>query len=157
VNVAFNCPGCGHPGQWSQPALHIWHCSECDRRLQPVLATEAGPYTCAVCGGTELYRKKAFPHWLGMLLLLVACTGFLIAHSMYMQWLAWGILLGSAMIDGLLYLAVGDVVVCYRCDAQHRGVPAGPSIESYELGIGERFRQEKQRREQMHAEKHHST
>jgi hypothetical protein len=109
--------------------------------------------SCAMCGETELYRKKDFPHWLGMMLLVVACLGFFIANYLYEQWLAWGILLGSALIDGLLYLAVGDVIVCYRCDAHHRRFPANPAHLPYELTIGERYRQEKLRHEQMQSER----
>ena len=89
-----------------------------------------------------------------MLLLVTACIGFLIANYLYQQWLAWGILLGSALIDALLYLAVSDVVVCYRCDAHHAGFAPNPAHRPFELSVGERYRQEKLRREQMQAEKH---
>jgi hypothetical protein len=108
---------------------------------------------CALCGNNELYRKKDFPHWLGMLLLSVACLAFLITNYLYQQWWAWGILLGSALVDALLYLAVGDVVVCYRCGAQHRGFAPSPAYLPYEISIGERYRQEEIRRQQMLAEK----
>jgi hypothetical protein len=96
---------------------------------------------------------KDFPHWLGMLLLAGACVAFLITNYLYRQWLAWGILLGSALIDGLLYLAVGDVIVCYRCGAQHRRLVPNPQCGPYELSIGERYRQERLRREQVQAER----
>lgn len=109
--------------------------------------------TCLVCGNAELYRKKDFPHWLGMLLLAAACVAFLITNYLYLQWLAWGILLGSAFIDGLLYLAVRDVVVCYRCGAQHRGARSSTQHGPFELSVGERFRQEQLRREQLRAER----
>jgi hypothetical protein len=105
------------------------------------------------CGSAELYRKKDFPHWLGMLLLIAACLAFVVANYLYQQWLAWGILLGSALIDCLLYLAVGDVVVCYRCDAHHRGFAPNPNQHPFELSIGERYRQERLRRERLQAER----
>ena len=154
MKVVFNCPECGNPGQFGTLSSPQWHCPACDRRLTSTTSNEGLLSACAICGETELYRKKAFPHWLGMLLLLVACLGFLIANYLYQQWLAWGILLGSALIDALLYLAVGDVVVCYRCDAHHRGFSPNPAHGPFELGIAERYRQEKLRREQMQAEKH---
>jgi hypothetical protein len=117
-----------------------------------VFAPEAGPAklsACAICGNTELYRKKDFPHWLGMLLLVGACAAFLVTNYLYHQWWAWAILLGSAAIDGILYLMVGDVVVCYRCNAHHRGLPATAVYHPFELEIGERYRQERLRRELM--------
>ena len=67
--------------------------------------------------------------------------------------LLWMILIGSAVIDGLLYLWVGDVVVCYRCLAHHRGVPVTAENPPFELGIAERYRQERIRREQLLAVK----
>jgi hypothetical protein len=106
---------------------------------------------CALCGEAELYRKKDFPHWLGMLLLVIACLAFLVTNYLYQQWLAWAILLASAVVDGLLYLAVRDVVVCYRCGTQHRGFAPNPAHGSFELSIGERYRQEQLRREQLQA------
>jgi hypothetical protein len=153
VNVTFKCPECGHPGDCRQAESSAWQCPACDHRLALTFRADGSLSVCAVCGDTELYRKKDFPHWLGMLLLVVACIGFFIANYLYEQWLAWGILLGSALIDGLLYLAVDDVIVCYRCDALHRRFPANPAHQPYELTIGERYRQEKLRHEQVQSER----
>jgi hypothetical protein len=91
-----------------------------------------------------------------MLILVIACIAFLIANYFYLQEVAWGILLGSALLDGLLYIFVGDVVVCYRCGAHHRGFPPNPAHGPYDQGIGERFRQEKLRRERLQAERSHN-
>src|SRR5688572_31686672 len=44
----------------------------------------------------------------------------------------WVILIGTALFDGVLYLVVGDVVVCYRCNAHHRRFPANPEHRSEE-------------------------
>jgi len=104
---------------------------------------------CGVCGNHELYRKKDFPHWLGLTILTVACLTFLAGNYLYQQWWAWAVLLGSAAFDGLLYLWVGDALVCYRCGAHYRGVPPGPEHRPHELALAERFRQERLRREQL--------
>jgi hypothetical protein len=109
--------------------------------------------SCAVCGNAELYKKKDFPHWLGMSILTVACIAFLVINAYRYPWVAWTILLGSAAFDGLLYLWVGDVTVCYQCGAHFRGFPAGAEPKPYDLGIAERYRQERIRREQMQAER----
>jgi hypothetical protein len=107
---------------------------------------------CAICGNAELYKKKGFPHWLGMTILAGACLTFLILNLVYQQW--WGllVLLGSAVIDGLLYLWVPDVVVCYRCGAHHSGLPSTQTFKPFELVIGERYRQERIRREERRTE-----
>jgi hypothetical protein len=119
----------------------------------PTAPVDGALTACVACANTELYRKKDFPHWLGMSLLALACAAFLVTNYLYRPWWAWGILIGSAALDGLLYLLVGDVVVCYRCAAQHRGFAANPEHGPFELSIGERYRQERLRRELLQAEK----
>jgi uncharacterized protein (DUF983 family) len=104
---------------------------------------------CAACGNPQFYRQKNFPQWLGLSLLAVACAAFFILQGLYLPKPAWIILIGSALIDGLLYYAiVGDMQVCYRCGARHRGLPRHSSYEPFELAIAERYRQERLRREQ---------
>jgi hypothetical protein len=109
----------------------------------------AGPTSCGVCGNSEMYKKKDFPHALGLTILTVACVASTITYGLYDKWLTWAILIGSAAIDGLLYLWVKDVVVCYHCQAHHRGVGPGSSVPPFDLAIGERYRQEQLRREQL--------
>jgi hypothetical protein len=154
VNIRFACPVCDHPGRLDLPGPREWQCPGCDHRLQVrVEDVEAKLQRCALCGNGELYRKKNFPHWLGLTLLALACVAFLVTNFLYQQWWAWAILLGSAAFDGLLYLAVGDVVVCYRCGARHRGFPGMIEHAPFELSIGERYRQDRLRREIYKAEK----
>jgi hypothetical protein len=104
---------------------------------------------CAVCSNAELYKKKNFPHGLGLAILTAACLGSAIPYWLYHQWWTWVILIGSAAVDGLLYLCVGDVVVCYRCGAHYRRLQPSVEHKPFELGIAERYRQERLRREQL--------
>jgi hypothetical protein len=106
---------------------------------------------CVLCGSKELYKKKDFPHSLGMTILVLACLASTITYWLYAKWLTWAILIGSAAFDGLLYLWVKDVVVCYRCQAHYRGLPATAHHQPFELTIHERYRQERLRREQLKA------
>lgn len=96
-----------------------------------------------------MYRKKNFPHWLGLTILTVACAAFLAANAFYKQGWAWAILIGSAVFDGLLYLWVGDAVVCYRCGAQYHGLEPNSSHPPFELTVAERYRQERLRRQHL--------
>lgn len=152
MNVTFACPACEHAARVELPPATQWQCPACDHLLTLADPGESIPH-CAVCGNGELYKKKDFPHWLGLTILTVACVGSIIPYWLYHQWLTWTILIGSAIFDGLLYLWVGDVIVCYRCNAHHRGVAAAAGHPPFELGIGERYRQERIRREQVLAEK----
>jgi len=122
-------------------------CPWCDHRLELQPVDEQLSH-CALCGNAELYRKKDFPHWLGLTILTVACLGFALGHALYRPWWAWSVLIVSAAIDGLLYLWVGDAIVCYRCGAHHGGVPTSTEHKPFELVIAERYRQERIRREE---------
>src|SRR4051794_359771 len=111
VKIHFACPECERPILLERPGPSRWRCPACVHE-QP-LDTEP-PAACTICGNTEFYKKKDFPHWLGLTILTVACLAFLVTNAIYHQWWAWAILIGSAIFDGLLYLLVRDAVVCYR-------------------------------------------
>jgi hypothetical protein len=129
----------------------VWRCVNCDQQLDLPAAVDPALPTCLVCHNSELYRKKDFPHTLGMAILVVACAVTFVTYGYYQWWLTWGILIGTALFDGLLYWWVGDVVVCYRCNAHHRGLPPTTGHPPFELGVAERYRQERIRREQLRA------
>jgi hypothetical protein len=102
-----------------------------------------------VCGNHELYKKKDFPHGLGVGILAFACIASTITYGLYDKWLTWAILIGSAAFDGLLYLWVKDAFVCYRCNSVHRPIEPGSAVAPFDLAIHERYRQERLRREQL--------
>ncbi len=157
VHVRFACPVCEQAARLEVPGSTEWPCPACDHRVHLQGQAEPGHlHTCLVCGNRELYKKKDFPHWLGLTILTVACLASIIPYLLYQIWLTWAILIGSAALDGLLYLLVGDVVVCYRCGAQYRGLPPQSEYKPFDLGIGERYRQERLRRQQLQAEKKRS-
>lgn len=147
VNVRFLCPACETAGSVQTPAPS-WRCPHCDHLVAvadpPRSTSQEGVtlHACAVCGNAELYKMKGFPHWLGLTILTTACVAFLVLNAYRLQWWAWAVLLASAVVDGLLYLAVRDVVVCYRCGAQHRGMGSSGN-RPFELTIQERYRQER--------------
>jgi uncharacterized protein (DUF983 family) len=148
VDVCFSCPSCDRPARTGVRAPLDWQCPACEHRQHLDAADPALPH-CVICGNPELYKKKDFPHWLGMTILVVACVASAFTYLWYEKWLTWAILIGSALIDGALYLAVGDAVVCYRCGAHHKGFTPTGDHRPFELTIGERYRQERLRAEQL--------
>jgi len=150
MDIRFPCPECDCPGRMDPLKTQAWQCPRCDHEVHTNRpAQESELHTCMLCGSGELYKKKDFPHWLGLTILTVACLGSIIPYYLYHQWLTWTILIGSALVDGLLYLWVGDAIVCYRCNAHYRGFQSLPEHHPFELGIAERYRQERIRREQL--------
>lgn len=150
VNVRFPCPSCDYPNHLALACPQEWECPVCNHR-QHVDRPEPTLPACVLCGTGDLYKKKNFPHWLGMSLLVGACLVSVFTYGLYEKWLTWAILIGTAVFDGLLYLLVGDVTVCYRCNAHYRGRLINPVHGPYELTVGERYRQERLRKEQMKA------
>ena len=55
-----------------------WQCPACDHRLRLEPRGEGGLTGCLVCGNHELYRKKDFPHGLGLAVLALASLAFLL-------------------------------------------------------------------------------
>jgi hypothetical protein len=150
VNVRFACPVCERAARLELTGAAEWQCPGCDHLLTfHAQAVQPALHACVLCGNAELYKKKDFPHWLGLTILTAACLGSIIPYWLYHQWLTWTILIGSAALDGLLYLWVGDVVVCYRCNAHYRALMPGAEHKPFELGIAERYRQERLRREHL--------
>jgi hypothetical protein len=150
VIVRFACPHCELPARAELTAADAWRCLGCGHALELAGPAADGQLAaCAACGNPELYRKKDFPHRLGLALLAASCLAFLAANLIYRQWWGWAILLGTALLDGVLYLVVGDAVVCYRCGAVHHALPVPPRQPPFELGTAERYRQERLRREQL--------
>jgi hypothetical protein len=148
VNIRFSCPECEYPARVNVNGPTEWRCPQCDHILQ-LPAPDPALSLCVVCGTHELYKKKDFPHTLGMAILVGACLASTITYWLYDKWLTWAILIGSAAFDGILYLLVKDAIVCYRCDAHYRGVTATAEHKPFELTIHERYRQERIRREQL--------
>jgi hypothetical protein len=136
------------------PGPCAWQCPSCEHRLEAELGPAAGPLrACVLCCNTELYKRKDFPHGLGLAILAAACLVSFVTYGLYEKWLTWAILIGTALFDGLLFLWVGDVVVCYRCQAHYRGLAASPEHKPFDLGTAERYRQERIRRKQLQAGK----
>ncbi|MSU76762.1 MAG: hypothetical protein EXS16_01575 [Gemmataceae bacterium] len=148
MKVTFACPACDQPDAVLVDATHDWQCSACDHRQHFAAADSALP-DCVVCSNHEFYKRKDFPHTLGMVILVGALLLSTITYHSYEKWWSWSFLIGSAIIDGGLYLLVGDVVVCYRCNAHYRGLTASDAHQPFEITIGERYRQERIRQERL--------
>lgn len=151
MNVNVHCPGCEAYLPLAPTGGTPWPCPYCGAFLTPIAsphsAAEPELRACRYCGHDELYVQKDFPHWLGLTILISAVVASFITYSYHEIAWTWVILLGSAAVDGLLYYLVGNVTVCYRCLAQHRGFPANPDHQPFKLEIGEKYRQERLRRQ----------
>jgi hypothetical protein len=152
VSVTFDCPGCGATGRAAiVPGQSVVRCTKCpsETALRANAFDGKSLSACAICGTTDLYVQKDFPHRLGLAIVFAGIVISSIAWANYWYLEALGVLMATALLDLLLYYVMGTVVVCYRCLAQHRGFERQPHQEAFDLSIGERYRQERIRLEQL--------
>jgi hypothetical protein len=129
-SVHYLCPKCetrlGRVA--SEPAR------PCDRCGQPsdVVARAAGSVitSCAACGHDQLYFNKDFNRTTGIALVAVG--------AVFVPWTYGLSLLGVTILDYIVWRMVKDVIVCYECQAVHRGYPANPSLKPFDLVVHDR-------------------
>lgn len=144
VNVTYACPTCheGTRAEFDAGAKHLT-CQACGQQLAvPAGAVDGSRvHRCLVCPSADLFVRKDFPQRLGVLIVLVGIVGSSIAWYYAQVYWTFGILFVTALVDVLLYTLVGDALMCYRCQAQYRGVAEMDSHGMFDLETHERHRQ----------------
>ncbi|MGZ5446366.1 MAG: hypothetical protein ACXW5U_19255 [Thermoanaerobaculia bacterium] len=104
----------------------------CDRCSAPTDVTAPADFVerCAACGHDELYFQKDFNRTTGVALVAVG--------AVFVPW-TYGIsLLAVTILDYIVWRIVKDVIVCYRCQAVHRGYPPNPALKPFDLATHDR-------------------
>jgi hypothetical protein len=154
MELTFSCPSCGAVGNVSPVETGSQaECRQCGsaRRLHPESVEHNELHACPACMTTDLYVQKDFPQGLGLFIVVV---GFAISTVFWyyeMPIPAYLVLVASGLLDLMMYHLVGDVTICYRCLCQLRGAGSNPGnrYRPFDLAIGERYRQERIRAEQL--------
>jgi len=148
MELTFSCPDCGTVGQvLSLETADRAVCRRCAtaKPLHSEAISRSRLNACPWCMTTDLYIQKDFPQGLGLLIVVV---GFAISTVLWyyeMPIATFAVLVASAVVDGVLYHTVPDVTICYRCSCQVRGDGSHPEgrFPSFDLAVGERYRQER--------------
>jgi len=154
MELTFSCQNCEATGrlggvETATEAVCL-HCGTV-RRLHREAISQTGLEACPCCLTGDLYVQKDFPQGLGLFTILV---GFAISTVFWyyeMPIAAYLVLVASALLDYVLYHTVGDVTICYRCLSQLRRRGANPDgrFKPFDLAVGERYRQERLRIQQL--------
>jgi hypothetical protein len=145
LNIAFACPKCDQTTQVAfTPQTAELHCAHCDYELpSPEGAMQDGKLTrCLCCASEELFVRKDFSQRLGIAIIVV---GFIIATifwANYMHVATYITLFATALLDLALYFLVGNLLECYRCHAQYRGLPELEQYAPFSLEVHEKHRQQ---------------
>jgi hypothetical protein len=154
MELTIQCPGCGAVNHVpSLESAETVGCRQCGTRrpLHRDPIEEGQLLACPWCATTDLYIQKDFPQGLGLFIVIV---GFVISTVFWyfeMPIVTYLVLLASALLDMVLYYRVPDVTICYRCLSQVRGPGSNPGarFRPFDLAIGERYRQERIRIEEL--------
>jgi DNA-directed RNA polymerase subunit RPC12/RpoP len=158
MNVRFACPRCEQSANcWFTADSAELLCPECGARFAiPRDALREGRlHRCLVCPSRDLFIRKDFPQRLGVAIVVLGFLASSIAWYFYQIVLTFAILFGTALLDVALYLLVGGVLVCYRCQAQYRGIESSDEHGGFELETHERYRQQAARLAERSGRQYH--
>lgn len=143
--ITFSCPECGDVLRAPlDDGAQSPRCEQCqvDRPLQEVELRDGRLQRCVACPSTELFVRKDFPQRLGVTIVVVGfitSSVFWYYHNVVMT---FAVLFLTALVDVVLYLTMGNLLECYRCHAQYRGLPEIDGYEHFDLEAFERHRQQ---------------
>jgi hypothetical protein len=155
MELTFECPKCkmiDHVDAVESAAEACCRHCRTVRALHPEAIDSEGALTaCPLCGTSDVYLQKDFPQGVG---LAIVCVGFAVSTVFWYYENpipAYLVLLASALLDMILYYRVPNVAICYRCQSQFRGPGSNPDgrFGPFDLAIGERYRQERIRIEEL--------
>jgi hypothetical protein len=148
VVLTFRCPQCQRSVRRMVSAGDAMQCGACgwSRMCSAEKFDRGQPACCLVCGCNDLWRQKDFPQRLGLLMVGAGIVLSTVTYALWQPALSLGILMAFALVDFLLFLFMRDVLVCYRCGARHGGFEPA-SQATFNLEVGERYRQERLRLE----------
>lgn len=154
MELTFACPTCELVGQVPDvERAGRAVCRRCggERPLHPEAIVDAKLAACPWCLGTELYTRKDFPQAVGLVFVILQFAVATVFWYYEKPMITYAILMASALIDWALYPRVPDVTICYRCSCQVRGEGSNPGgrFLPFDLGIGERYRQERIRAREL--------
>ena len=149
MNFLFACPKCDKTAMAVvEAATESYRCMHCDQEFfipRKALTEDpegVGIQQCVVCPSSEFYVRKDFSQRLGVTIIVLGIIFSTITWSQHMIVATFAIFFGSALLDLFLYMAVGNMLQCYRCQAQYRDVAGLNEHSPFSLETHEKYRQE---------------
>ncbi|MCZ6682452.1 MAG: hypothetical protein O7B26_04655 [Planctomycetota bacterium] len=147
ISMTLTCrePECGRPIRAdlavAGPGAAV--CPSCQAR--PVFRVEQATVEfrsvtrCPLCNGIEFFVRRDFPQKIG--LGLVVLFGVIASVLFYFERVAatFAVLGSLVFIDGIVFLLVGKVTVCYRCRAEFRNVDYNSGHKGFDLATSEKY------------------
>jgi hypothetical protein len=130
ASVHFLCPKCDarQARESAEPSRPCDRCGAPNDVVAP--APDAIIDRCVACGHDQLYFQKDFNRTTGITLVVIG--------SIFVPWTYGLSLLGVTILDYIVWRMVKDVIVCYRCQAVHRGYLPNPALRGFDLATHDR-------------------
>lgn len=157
MQLRFRCPACECPQAHDLSEVgSTLQCRQCSwsRDVPERSDVDAAPEKCLICGCSDLWRQKDFPQQLGLLMVVCGAGLSTVAWAFYRPAIAIGVLMAFALVDLVLFTWMSDMLVCYRCGAQHRRTAIAADHPKFDLELNERYRQEAIRLEKSQHQSH---
>jgi hypothetical protein len=124
ASVHFLCPKCERrlSREAGEPARSCEHCGTESEVVAP--PAESLIERCAACGHDQLYFQKDFNRATGIALVVLG--------AVFVPW-SYVPLIGITILDYVIWKFVKTVIVCYACQAVHRGYRENPAIRPFDL------------------------
>lgn len=148
MNVSYACCQCHRTNrQELDESTTTLRCASCgyEQGVPPGAVKEGRVRRCVVCPSSDLFVRKDFSQRLGLTIIVLGFVASSVAWFYYRQHLAFAILVGTALLDVVLYVLVRNLLQCYRCRAEYRGVEGLEAYEGFDLETHERHRQQQAR------------
>lgn len=130
MQLRFHCPNCDLPMRLSRwESLEALVCPRCQTELETHVdeKAKAGELNhCLVCGSKKLFRQKLFNRNFGIGIVVAGVIASFFVDPPVLPLVIVG------LIDFLLFLFLPFMIVCYECDAEHRGFPVTEAIKNYD-------------------------
>lgn len=143
MNITFRCPHCEQlaRAEIAEPASDFG-CTSCAAKFSAANYQDGNLLQCLICPCRELYVRKDFSQTLGVTIVILGMIISSIFWFYRMPYWTYATLFAFAAIDVVLYITVGNVLQCYQCQAQYRGLKALEEHEGFDLEIHEKHRQQ---------------
>lgn len=151
MQITYHCTGCEATvtSDFAE-TTHELACPECQRvTIVPEGAIGAGTVErCLVCPSSDLFVRKDFPQALGVTIIVIGFAASTVTWYYQQVIGTYAILFATALIDALLYVLMPNVLECYRCGGQYRGIAGVDEGPEFDLSIHEKHRQQEARLKQ---------
>jgi len=124
ASIAARCPACEEIFRLEAVSGRVLACPHCGEGHWTVPPPEKRFTGCAICGCTSFFRQRDFNKVLGLAVIVIAAVLVPKTYGLSMP--------VAFLVDWWLYRRTPELVRCYACRSEYRGVPIPESIKLYD-------------------------